>query len=162
MSTPAEDLRVASSSDAAEPSHLTMQNALMSFDRKGFVYAPAKMKVGSQVRDETRPVVRTLIGTFETEALARFAVSCLNSLSHLDLLASRLVVPQLSDETEIEALRRRLGGEYWEDVRQALALDHAVLIVTIAEPGPAHTQAVLVEDASRLRAMVLPPEKRAW
>jgi len=118
MLTPGEDLRVIPSIESAEPSYLTVASA---------------------------PVKRTLIGMFETEALARFAVSCLNSHRHLDLLASRLILPSLSDETEIEALRRRIGGENWEDVRQALALERAVLIVSVAEPDPAYTQAVLDE-----------------
>ncbi len=139
-----------------------IQARVECLNRNGLVKSMIDVSMVPEAGGNPEMIVQTIVSAFETEGQARFAAACLQSLSHLDLFATKLVDPRVSKETEIEAVRRFFTDAFWQDVRQTLAEDHTILIVTVDEQGAYQTRAILDEDARSLRTFVLPPQPIAW
>jgi hypothetical protein len=111
---------------------------------------------------KTSRLEQTLVAFFDTEAQLRFAVGCLRSLSHIDLLACQVLSPNLNSLTDLDALRAFLTDSSVEEICRAFVEDHFVLIITVNDRSVALARDVLVEDARSSKTTLLPPTPSAW
>jgi hypothetical protein len=109
--------------------------------------------------DDGGDVVRRglkLVGSFETERQARFAASWLKSLSHLDVIGTKIVPPRTTGALDDDAARGILPDTSWRQIREVVPENYTILIVTVDECDSHETQAVLDEDVGSLTTMVFP------
>jgi hypothetical protein len=119
----------------------------------------AQQSGGIVIPDEVGDVVRRglkLVGSFETERQARFAASWLKSLSHLDVIGTKIVPPRSTRVLDDNAARGILPDASWRQIRDVVPENHTILIVTVDECDSHETRAVLDEDVGSLTTIVFP------
>jgi hypothetical protein len=118
----------------------------------------------SEVRDEIEVsaaeeqegvLSQTMIGVFESEEQARFAMKYLESHYKPPARPPRCRV--LGPETQPAELRKVLPGDHVEEARQQLTEGHTLLVVTVDETDAFKARQFLDEETRSLRTIVLPP-----
>ena len=132
----------------AEVAHLKGQN---------FSAVHNELEVIPENEDEKGLLVQSIIAIFETEAQAGFAEGYLEGHIHVRPELMHVIAPQSSD-AGYESLRAMVPEAYWNEAKEALEGQRALLIVTVDETEAFKTRELLEEETKSLRTLVLPPE----
>ena len=154
------DVLVISGTAPSSDDRLDLETQVKPFVGHEIAAVRNDVTVLSEERGDAGVLVQTLIGTFESAAQARFAGDILQNQAKVRPSFLTVLAPGENDRSDrdIAALRKLLTDDYWRDVQDAIAENHAVLIVTVDETEVFHVREILDEETRSLQTVVLPPD----